>query len=225
MRRAIVRVVSAVFVLFSARAVSADVITLNYFVHVTARTTCDATCVQVPFDATFPLTLTFDSALTSTGRTEGGGGIARLWYFGAPHFSPVPLALPPVSPQAMSQVTETRILTEPDFRAVGRAWQDNVLVIPGTSYEEWSVFLGNFERAPFTESELRTGATLGRVLNTGENPSFFFGYAQSAVSAPYSLNYTGTFAPTDATPTPEPRAFLLLASGLFGWVVRRYRVN
>ena len=177
--------------LASASDAAAEPITFSYRIDITER--CLASeCGQ--FSVSFPLVLSFDSAVTLA-IDEPGYSVRE---YGAPTFSDIPLQRPDVFPGA-SEFSGTVDIARQNFQSsdwihVANALRGASLVIGDIDYV-WNRRI--YEAAgPFPSAPTLSPALFGPFLGSGANPTAFiygfFGLLGSGEVTSDSVPYSGT---------------------------------
>jgi hypothetical protein len=209
-------------------SVGADPISIVYTIHITEQ--CRAGGCTA-FSTSFPLTMTFDQAVTS--QFDGAGEHNK--FYGQPTFSDVPLVRPPVAEGAIAlrQTADIAFERAPgEWRHVAQAQELFQSFTPTVEYR-WNLSLFGVEDGFSQPPELSptTFATfLGRPL-APPNSAGFFGYSyvagdrqHSDVSSPDAISYQGYALVAGApAPIPEPATWMLLATALAGGWRRQHR--
>ena len=211
-----------------ASSVCAEPISIVYSIHITDR------CVLAQcntFSAAFPLTMTFDSGVTS----QFDSPTFHTKSYGPPSFSAVPLERPAIPPSATPL---PRTLDTAAQQAAGtwehRALADGLvrLLTPEVDHL-WTLRLfASQSGVPTPELSPHTMATLlGQPANPPGSRAFFeYGYfaADPRTEQSFdSISYVGSaLVADDQAPIPEPATCVLVGSGLMGaWYQKRRQMK
>jgi hypothetical protein len=219
--------IATAFLLFAlAPTTFADPITATLIIQVEQRCLGLAELPCPAFDRRFPLTLTFDSAVTRRveERTGDSGFISHTHR--QLSFSSVPLARPPVRPDARSGSVLSHSLffgppSEPALHFV------DIFQTADIDGVFWQMLLrtGEDVSAPFppltVESLLEV---LGRGTAHLADHEFVYTYSPPEGEESRRIVYLGQIAGLiDSTPIPEPTSILLVGSVLTGaWLRQRF---
>jgi PEP-CTERM motif len=203
--------------------VEAELITLRF----TVRT--DVRCFNFscePFLSSFPLTVTFDSEITRVldPELDPGGGVGYV--YGSPQFSPVPLALPAIPPDAVRRAETLQFFNpredQPPF-FIGAIISDE---FHGNETSRWITVISDLDEFPsLQDAPALTAESLIALLDSGRPPSFGHVF-QNGKPFPENIEFSyggQAFLNDGAAPIPEPSTILLLSAAGAATLIQRRR--
>jgi hypothetical protein len=174
------------------------------------------------FTASFPLTLSFDSQIT----TSHGNEMDRTNFYGPPTFSDIPL---PRSEDFPPMVETFRLAAEraqvfPGDSAFTREASAMIRHTGARGGSDYHWDFGLFASGGYPAMPTLDAHTFATFLATAPFRQFYLGDTVELADGGFqALTYFGSVSLESQAPVPEPASVLLLATGLAGIGVRRWR--